>query len=145
LGSEKNIATYQKTKATTLKNRLRKRLPSNTKVSVDYFGAESINTRDKESTDFDVTLKFAKPPVRDGNALIGLVKLREYAKFLRRPKTEMLRDELFVANVRDYAGPSVKVNAAIGETLRNNGKSAFWWLNNGVTIIVDDSKDPLES
>ncbi|PCC48897.1 AIPR family protein [Brevibacterium aurantiacum] len=145
LGSEKNIATYQKTKATTLKNRLRNRLPSNTKVSVDYFGAESINTRDKESTDFDVTLKFAKPPVRDGNALIGLVKLREYAKFLRRPKTEMLRDELFVANVRDYAGPSVKVNAAIGETLRNDGKSAFWWLNNGVTIIVDDSKDPLES
>jgi hypothetical protein len=111
----------------------------------DQVGAERMNVFASESADFDVALQFAKAPVRDGGALVGLVKLRDYAKFLRRPKSDAIRDEMFAVNVRDFAGETARVNAAISHTLATDDKSAFWWLNNGITIIADDATDPTET
>jgi hypothetical protein len=68
----------------------------------DQVGAERMNVFASESADFDVALQFAKAPVRDGGALVGLVKLRDYAKFLRRPKSDAIRDEMFAVNVRGF-------------------------------------------
>ncbi|MCC9054412.1 AIPR family protein [Microbacterium sp. F2E] len=57
--------------------------------------------------------------------------------FVRRGKTAVLRDEFFTTNVREFAGSATPVNAAIRNTLSTNTDTAFWWMNNGVTIIVD--------
>ena len=57
--------------------------------------------------------------------------------FIRRGNTKVLRDELFTTNVRDFAGSLAGVNSAIRNTLSVNSPTAFWWMNNGVTVIVD--------
>lgn len=139
------IDAYRNTKRRLLEQWLKSKLPQRTKVVVEYVGAERINALDAQSADFDVPLKFSKQPVRDGNALVGLVKVRDYAKFLKRPTSESIRDELFAVNVRDFAGATARVNAAISNTLGSDDKSAFWWLNNGITIIADEMSDPTET
>ncbi|NIJ04249.1 AIPR family protein [Frigoribacterium faeni] len=142
---KKDIDQYRVTKRGLLEKFLKDKLPTRTKVKVEYVGAERINDLDAQSSDFDVTLEFAKAPVRDGHALVGLVRVRDYAKFLRRPRSEAIREEMFAVNVRDFAGKTARVNAAIGETLAADDKSAFWWLNNGITIIADETSDPSET
>lgn len=141
----KDITTYRVTKRRLLERWLKEKLPQRTKVTVEYVGAERMNALDAENADFDVPLQFAKQPVRDGNALVGLVKIRDYVKFLTRPKSSTIRDELFAVNVRDFAGATARVNAAISQTLERDDKSAFWWLNNGITIIADETADPSET
>lgn len=144
-GKDEDIDAYRLTKRRLLERWLKEKLPQQTKVLVEYTGAERMNVLASESADFDVALQFAKAPVRESGALVGLVKLRDYAKFLRRPKSDAIRDELFAVNVRDFAGATARVNAAISETLTTDDKSAFWWLNNGITIIADDAIDPTET
>ncbi|WP_121866106.1 AIPR family protein [Glutamicibacter nicotianae] len=144
-GKSKEINEYRKSKRRLLDNWLKEKLPQQTKVVVEYAGAERMNELASENADFDVPLQFVKAPVRDGGAMVGLVKLRDYAKFLRRPKSEAIRDEMFAVNVRDFAGKTARVNSAISATLAADDKSAFWWLNNGITIIADDAHDPTET
>ena len=142
---DKELDAYRVTKRRLLEQWLKDRLPQRTKVVVEYVGAERINDLDAQSADFDVPLQFSKQPVRDGKALVGLVKVRDYAKFLKRPKSDAIRDELFAVNVRDFAGATARVNAAIRHTLESDDNSAFWWLNNGITIIADEMSDPTET
>ncbi|WP_267424879.1 MULTISPECIES: AIPR family protein [unclassified Curtobacterium] len=144
-GKSQDINDYRNSKRKILQKALQDRLPQRAKVIVEYVGAERINELDAQTGDFDVTLPFVKPPVRDGKALIGLVRIRDYAKFVRRPRSTAIRDEMFAVNVRAFAGESARVNAAIGATLEADDNSTFWWLNNGITIIADDAKDPKES
>lgn len=144
-GKKKDLSQYRETKRKILNKALKDRLPQRAKVVVEYAGAERMNELDAQTTDFDVPLTFVKPPVRDGKALIGLVRIREYAKFLRRPRSTAIRDEMFAINVRDFAGDTARVNAAIGHTLESDDDSTFWWLNNGITIIADDAKDPTDA
>jgi hypothetical protein len=141
----KDIDAYRSSKRRLLEQWLKEKLPKRTKVVVEYVGAERMNALDAESPDFDVPLQFAKQPVRDGHALVGLVKVRDYAKFLKRPGSDVIREELFAVNVRDFAGETARVNAAISQTLESDDKSAFWWLNNGITIIADEMADPTET
>jgi len=49
-----------------------------------------------------------------------------------------IRENLFEANVRDYA-PDATVNQAIQTTLAHPGGDDFWWLNNGITILASDA------
>lgn len=144
-GKSKEIDRYRTTKRRLLETWLNEKLPLQTKVVTEYTGAERMNELASESADFDVPLHFVKAPVRDGGAMVGLVQLRQYAAFLRRPKSEAIRDEMFAVNVRDFAGKTARVNAAISDTLATDDKSAFWWLNNGITIIADDTHDPTET
>ncbi len=46
-----------------------------------------------------------------------------------------MKKSFFEANVRDYQGHNT-VNSSIADTLENNTKEDFWWLNNGVTILA---------
>lgn len=138
------LTDYRNTKKKILDKALKARLPQRAKVIVEYVGAERMNELDAQTTDFDVPLSFAKAPVRDGKALIGLVKIRDYAKFLRRPGSDAIREEMFSVNVRDFAGKTARVNSAISRTLEQDDDSTFWWLNNGITIIADETSDPTE-
>lgn len=145
IAKKNDLSAYRETKRKILDKALKARLPQRAKVIVEYVGAERMNELDAQTSDFDVPLTFAKPPVRDGKALIGLVKIRDYAKFLQRPRSAAIRDEMFSANVRDFAGESARVNTAIGDTLETDDDSTFWWLNNGITIIADQTSDPTET
>ena len=123
---------------------LRTKLPSGSADRIEYVGDAKLVTRIRESNEFTAKLIFSKAPVRLGRALVGLVKLDDYLRFLRKDGSTVMRDELFAVNVRDYAGAGISVNNAIAETLAADTQSEFWWLNNGITLIADEARDPIE-
>lgn len=143
-GRQKDVVPYMTSKANQLRKWLETVLPSGSGVSVEYVGDSAIVERLRGSADFVASLRLTKLPIRETNALVGLVAIRDYLKFLRREKSTVLREELFAANVRDYAGSNVRVNDAIVRTLAQDSETLFWWLNNGITIIADKAEDPLE-
>jgi len=49
-----------------------------------------------------------------------------------------MRRGIFDANVRDYQG-DIEVNRGIRATLEKAEGEDFWWLNNGITIVVDET------
>ncbi|MBN9224202.1 MAG: hypothetical protein ABS63_07945 [Microbacterium sp. SCN 70-27] len=138
------VNAYMKTKSRQLKSWLTTSLPTGSTISVDYVGDAEIVTRLRTGTDFMAKLVLTKLPIREANALVGLVAIKDYLKFLRYDRSKVIRDEMFAVNVRDYAGSNVRVNDAIGRTLASDSESSFWWLNNGITIIVDKADNPLE-
>jgi len=140
----KNVDTYMETKRSQLETWLSSTLPSGSTARVEYFGDSSIVVRLRETNDFVAKLVFVKPPVRVGSALVGLVKIRDYIDFLHRDTSNVMREELFAVNVRDYAGASIGVNNAIAQTLGADSTTEFWWLNNGITILADAASDPIE-
>lgn len=66
---------------------------------------------------------------------IGMVKLYTYKKFITS-EDNMIRDDLFESNIRHFQG-DVDVNKKIKDSINNNNKEDFWWLNNGITIIAE--------
>jgi hypothetical protein len=139
-----DVNSYMKTKARQLKTWSAGNLPTGSTTNVEYLGDAELVTRLRSGTDFRAKLTLTKLPIREANALIGLVSVKDYLTFLRYDKTKAIREEMFAANVRDYAGSNVRVNDAIGRTLAEDSESLFWWLNNGITIIVDKADNPLE-
>ena len=119
-----------------------RQLPSRSADRIEYVGDAKLVTRIRESNEFTAKLIFSKAPVRLGRALVGLVKLDDYLRFLRKDGSTVMRDELFAVNVRDYAGAGISVNNAIAETLAADTQSEFWWLNNHVE--ADEARDPIE-
>ncbi|NYF12990.1 hypothetical protein HDC34_001284 [Pseudoclavibacter sp. JAI123] len=141
---QSDVNAYMKTKARQLKSWLVSSLPTGSTTIVEYVGDAEVVTRLRLGTDFKAKLVLTKLPIREANALVGLVTVKEYLKFLRHQKSKVIRDEMFAVNVRDYAGANIRVNDAIGKTLASDTESLFWWLNNGITIIADKAEDPLE-
>ena len=142
--SQANVEAYLETKRVQLGDWLRTKLPSGSADRIEYVGDAKLVTRIRESNEFTAKLIFSKAPVRLGRALVGLVKLDDYLRFLRKDGSTVMRDELFAVNVRDYAGAGISVNNAIAETLAADTQSEFWWLNNGITLIADEARDPIE-
>ena len=128
-------------RAGDLKKMIESHLGSTTKVAVEVLSADGIEKLRSAPRDVEGILKFASSPLDEkhgkSSALLGLVAISDLLSFVRRGKTSVLRDEFFTTNVRDFAGSSTPVNAAIRNTLSNDTDTAFWWMNNGVTIIVD--------
>lgn len=67
---------------------------------------------------------------------IGVVSLMDYYNFIVDGEENKIREYLFESNIRHYQGDTADVNEKIAETLKNNLSQDFWWLNNGITIIV---------
>jgi hypothetical protein len=144
MASKANLGPYEETKRKQLEDWLLTKLPSGSTAVVEYVSDADIVTQLRVSNDFTAKLVFLKPPVRVGSALVGVVKIGDYLRFLRKDGETVMRDELFAVNVRDYAGDSIGVNNAIAKTLANDSATEFWWLNNGITIIADSASDPIE-
>lgn len=125
---------------------VKKLLPHATLIEVKLVGAESLDVLIRREADFQALLTFTKAPIREApgtsKAFLGLVTLKQYLAFLRHPKTSVLRDDLFSDNVREYAGSKNTVNSAIADTLANDSKTSFWWMNNGITILADGATEP---
>jgi AIPR protein len=141
---ESDVNNYMRTKARQLKAWSATNLPTGSTTSVEHLGDSSLVTRLRLSMDFRAKLKLTQHAIREPNALIGLVSVKDYLAFLRYEKTKVIREEMFAVNVRDYAGSNVRVNDAIGKTLSTDSQTFFWWLNNGITIISDSAANPLD-
>ncbi len=67
---------------------------------------------------------------------VGVVRLWHYLNFISDPDTGRVRESIFESNIRHFLG-EVDVNKKIGDTIRNDKESDFWWFNNGITIIAE--------
>lgn len=104
-------------------------------VSVSFWDADRLMDTYNRAPNASVNLSFADQPISLGASdMIALVNLGTYYKFVT-DESGNLNKRFFEANVRDYQG-SNSVNKSIAETLYAPGNEDFWWLNNGVTILV---------
>lgn len=69
------------------------------------------------------------------NGFVMNMSLKDYYNFIT--KENEIIDDLFEGNIRDFEGQTVEVNKNIKLTLENVFDADFWWLNNGITMIVD--------
>lgn len=74
------------------------------------------------------------------NAIIALIPITQFFDFITYGGDGQINDKLFESNIRDYKGRS-NVNKNIIETLKNPSEIEFWWLNNGVTVTVEDIEE----
>ena len=74
------------------------------------------------------------------NSIIALIPLSQFYDFIISGGDGQINDRLFESNIRDYKGRS-NVNKNIIETLRKPSGIDFWWLNNGITITVEDVEE----
>lgn len=105
-------------------------------VSCHLWGAPELFDRVTEAPSYDSDLKYyTELDVATGK--VALVRLGDYFNFLKGDKGK-LNSHFFEQNVRDYQG-SVKVNKEIRASLEQGGGSSdFWWLNNGITMLVSE-------
>lgn len=112
-----------------------------TQTAVKFIGSRDLLQyfRQKNKTTF--SLQCATQPMAspDGNGYLALVRLPDYRRFVAHEDAGQLNTQLFEANVRDHEGVT-DVNEAIQATLANsNATEDFWWLNNGVTVVVSNA------
>lgn len=117
----------------------------NVKVSVE--SVNSIVKKLKEDKKFEYTFnevgKFeAEVNKEEGktNSIIALIPITQFYNFITYGGDGQINDRLFESNIRDYKGRS-NVNKNIIETLKNPIGIDFWWLNNGITITVEDVEE----
>jgi hypothetical protein len=104
-------------------------------INVNFIGADELMSIFNNPSDICVNLAFADHSISLGTSdLIALVNIGTYFKFIT-DETGKIRKRYFEANVRDYQGHNA-VNKSIAETLSSTNNEDFWWLNNGVTILV---------
>ena len=104
-------------------------------VSVFFWDADLLMDTYNRSPNTSVNISFVDQPISLGaKDMIALVNLGTYYKFITDDSGN-LNKRFFEANVRDYQGNN-SVNKSISETLHKPGHEDFWWLNNGVTILV---------
>lgn len=127
--------------AASLKRMIKGHLGATTDVAVEILSADGIEVLRNSPKDSEGTLRFSSQPLSQkhgkSEAWIGLVSVGDMLSFVRRQNTSVLRDEFFTTNVREFAGSKTPVNSAIRATLATDSDTAFWWMNNGVTIIAD--------
>jgi hypothetical protein len=133
IGSEVHPNVNRKT--TLLGEKIRG-LFSNADFGFEFFGASDLLALARRQPPTSHELALAETPITSAGdiAYICLVRLHEYDKFIC-DGSRQLRRNLFESNVRDYQG-STAVNDEIAQSLRDNAREDFWWLNNGITIVA---------
>ena len=120
--------------ADDLSKDIKEKLPS-ASICVSFVGAEQLVKLTQERIDNTFKLKTSESPLSTSNQVfIVLANLAEYFEFITDKEGKLIK-YIFESNVRDYQGKT-NVNNEIQKTLENPGNEEFWWLNNGVTILV---------
>lgn len=112
------------------------------KVNVIYNGIKELKRLYDSGLSSSVELKIknmiSDTYIEDKNvACIILSTIDDYYEFLASEEQE-LKEYLFESNIRDFQSQSNKVNEEILMTLDKKENVDFWWLNNGITILVED-------
>ncbi|MBO8161908.1 MAG: AIPR family protein [Thermosipho sp. (in: Bacteria)] len=109
-------------------------------VSFQFLGSKELLEIYRKPPKTQLSLTFKENPIpityiseRD-IGFIGVVSLKDYFNFITDEKGEII-EEIFESNIRHFQG-NVDVNKKIANTLANDEKRDFWWLNNGITIIA---------
>ncbi len=125
-----------KRKAEQLRKKV-ERLIGGCNCRIEFLGATELLdlSRAKPPKHFEL-IAAGQPLSADaaGGSYVALVRLDSYFDFITSADGE-LHWRLFEANVRDWQGDN-KVNKQIQESLRQRDSNDFWWLNNGVTMLV---------
>ncbi|MBV7411696.1 AIPR family protein [Dermabacteraceae bacterium TAE3-ERU27] len=103
----------------------------------ELLGAKELFELYSNRPSYDSSLAYVEE-LQKGDDKVALIKLVDYYRFLC-DKDGKLNQHFFEGNVRDYQG-EVSVNREIATSL-NSGLADcdFWWLNNGITILVSES------
>lgn len=141
-----NSATDLKGRFDTLKNMFNAiDFVDNVKVYVE--SVNSIVKKLKEDKKFEYTFnevgKFEAEVNKEEektNSIIALIPITQFYSFITYGEEGQINDRLFESNIRDYKGRS-NVNKNIIETLKNPTGIDFWWLNNGITVTVEDVEE----
>jgi hypothetical protein len=102
--------------------------------TIRFLTATDLLALARETPRLSYQIEVTDASINTKGGVVALVKLREFAKFIRDEKGD-LRCSLFEANVRDYQG-ATQVNDEIRRTLADRWPEDFWWLNNGITIVA---------
>ena len=106
-------------------------------INVNFWGADELMETYSRNPNTISEISFSEQPISLSEYdLVALVNLATYFDFIT-DDSGALNKRFFEANVRDYQGNN-SVNKSISETLMNPGNEDFWWLNNGVTMLVSD-------
>ncbi|MBU3592912.1 AIPR family protein [Polynucleobacter sp. 71A-WALBACH] len=133
-GIEPNETT--KAKATALENTLKGMQFTN--VNFRFLGSQNLYERSALQKVLVSKLTTTGTPISGANSYVGLIKLRDYLKFISDDGGSLIT-RIFEANVRAYQG-EVEVNREIATSLGAPIVDLdFWWLNNGVTIVADEA------
>jgi len=111
-----------------------KRLFQGSACTIRFLTATDLLALARETPRLSYQIEVTDASINTKGGVVALVKLREFAKFIRDEKGD-LRCSLFEANVRDYQG-ATQVNEEIRRTLADRWPEDFWWLNNGITIVA---------
>jgi len=126
--------------ADDLKRDVEQMLPA-AQVSVDFVGAHKLVALSQERPNEVFRLPTIEAPLSTSEKVfIALTNISDYFRFISDAEGKLIR-HIFESNVRDYQGKT-NVNKEIQETLANDSKEEFWWLNNGVTILATDATTP---
>lgn len=119
---------------------------SSDKVVVATIGFEFIGARElldlyKKTSTYRLAINFKETPLpisfnSTEIGFIGAVTLRDYYCLIVDERNA-IREHIFEDNIRHFQG-NVDVNKKIAQTLDEDLKRDFWWLNNGITIIASE-------
>lgn len=109
-------------------------------ISVDIFDSNKLINMANKSIQKDYIIKYKtifKMNYRSDseNGFVMNMSIKDYYNLITQDN-EIL-DVLFEGNIRDFEGQTVEVNKNIKNTLEEVYDADFWWLNNGITMIVD--------
>ena len=105
---------------------------------------KKVNNNNNFKYKFENVEKFEVQIDQDNNtanSLIALVPISELYNFLIYNNDGKINDKLFEKNIRDFKGRSSvnkNITASLQKDFNESNKIDFWWLNNGITITVED-------
>lgn len=141
IGNTEETSDGVKRKMENLKYDIRRKFSISSCVDTKIYGASELRSLYLAPEETELTLKTQKSVnsvfLDEQNvAYLALVKLNDYFEFITDDNGK-IRENIFESNVRHFQG-GVTVNKNIKDSLSNNKDIEFWWLNNGVTMIVNE-------
>lgn len=107
---------------------------SSAKCEFHFVNASKLWTQVQKRAPKSKTLTWHAAPLETPEGWLGLVKIQDYREFLKDERGD-LEERIFESNVRGFQ-QNTPVNADIRKTLDAAGKTDFWLLNNGITILT---------
>lgn len=109
-------------------------------ISVDIFDSNKLINIANKSIQKNYIIKYKtifKMNYRSDseNGFVMNMSIKDYYNLITQDNE--IIDVLFEGNIRDFEGQTVEVNKNIKNTLEEVYDADFWWLNNGITMIVD--------
>lgn len=111
------------------------------KIEIKYYGVNELREAYLKPEDSELIIKYNGQLnsifLDEKNvAYIIISNLKDYYEFITNDDNK-IRESVFESNVRHFQG-NITVNGKIVDTLKKEKSIEFWWLNNGITILVSE-------